>query len=856
MNKYIRTIISDSGYHGDYFGSLTAINSGNYIYINSEANAGIHVYQQNTNSTWFPSHFITNSGNIKLVANNSGNTFFHAQPNTFTMFTSPINEFIGFGDITNISSEPINDLEIDENGKKIIYSIKTIGIKPRKVFLLDIDKPSSKFSYFNLEDKREKEFVDPTMTGLNCYKKIQVGIDHILVLRNDGKITGFGYDQGQANSGIPLSFMSGSNEIFVTDIAGFRKGNLAIYNSGSYTGLITGWGEGYDLTGHLNFPKNTGFIKIEASNAHFMAINKTGTVFSWGATGLENSIVPILPPPSIITGAIDISAGGFFTQSPWDVYPTLAPFCPVSLVLLNDGSCTGWGSNDSGQLNIPAYSTSEIKMSSISAGNYHSLFLFENKFVTGVGAESILDSFTFPFDAWRATKKIKAGDRFSILDIEGNQGLTGYGAAETLNNFTNYMVDPLYNSSLLYDTEPEVYVGEEHLSLRNPIDFDAGGDYWDNSYLAAAITEQGRLHIWGFGPTYKDIGLDGVYREEVLKVPTSLQNCTGVGNINSNFGDFIAINSGDLIFIGDSSYNNSGAIHVYSKKLNWERSGIITGSKNKINEFFGDNFDITNDGNTLTVGSSGSFGGSGSFYIFKNTGNFWEEKFNVTGFNQQYYSGLGSKIITNNSGNLIFVSSHSGSGCVHLYSGNDSIWTGIATISNPKYADLGRWNLNAFNKWTANKNLDTLVIPNPYIDNNFGAVYIITGDFTGNYFDFNTIREEEGNTDYQNCKNCCGIVPYLSVSGVRLNNLNKLSATLYMTIENKNCSSLVDSYAIYSNNKIIYSDLYAVSASGTYNNTINLYDISPINNWAELKLKINNISETYEIKTGFNVENY
>ena len=47
-----------------------------------------------------------------------------------------------------------------------------------------------------------------------------------------------------------------------------------------------------------------------------------------------------------------------------------------------------------------------------------------------------------------------------------------------------------------------------------------------------------------------------------------------------------------------------------------------------------------------------------------------------------------------------------------------------------------------------------------------------------------------------------------------------------------------------------------MTGSGSYSKVLTVFNISPINNWADLKLKVNNISNIYEIKTGFYAFNY
>ena len=287
MSKYLTRIASPSGNYRDSFGLNTAINGdGKFIYVYSYENTGIHVYSKNIyTNEWVPSHFvkadpsIIPSGFLEIKVNNSGNVFAFSDERSFTSYSSPLDLFVYESTKTPVPTELINKLAINSsNGAKIITSTKKLGIIPKKVILYDKNLPNlANYDYIDYSVLKVKEFIDPTMASLNCYKKIGAGVDHFAVLKNNGKVTGWGYDLMDANL-FPTQFTNeNDNLINVTDLVSIPYANLLIYNSGIYTGLITGFGYSelhisdpkrnlIRASGLSGVPMNTGFIKIAALN--------------------------------------------------------------------------------------------------------------------------------------------------------------------------------------------------------------------------------------------------------------------------------------------------------------------------------------------------------------------------------------------------------------------------------------------------------------------------------------------------------------------------------------------------------------------------------------------------------------
>ncbi|MBX7207486.1 MAG: choice-of-anchor D domain-containing protein [Verrucomicrobiaceae bacterium] len=122
--------------------------------------------------------------------------------------------------------------------------------------------------------------------------------------------------------------------------------NVALGRSGS----VFAWGSSGINQTKLPAGVESGVIAVDAGAYHSLALKSNGTVIAWGQNTSGESTVP-----AGLTDVAAIAGGGAF-----------------SLVLKNDGTVTGWGSNASGQLTIPAGLTNVV---AIAAGSGHSVSL-------------------------------------------------------------------------------------------------------------------------------------------------------------------------------------------------------------------------------------------------------------------------------------------------------------------------------------------------------------------------------------------------------------------------------------------------------------------------------------------------
>lgn len=153
---------------------------------------------------------------------------------------------------------------------------------------------------------------------------------------------------------------------------------------------------------------------------------------------------------------------------------------------------------------------------------------------------------------------------------------------------------------------------------------------------------------------------------------------------SGNFGTSLAINTGDIIFVGAPTTNlNSGNVFIFTgtNANTWVVRQTLNGSSPSL---FGNSLADNNDGSILVVGAPTGYNNTGSAYIY--TGNItsnWSLKQEITG---DSIGQFGSSVAINPSGNIIIIGGYANnenSGSALIYSGNAfNGWQFIQKIQN------------------------------------------------------------------------------------------------------------------------------------------------------------------------------
>ncbi|MCY2940589.1 MAG: Ig-like domain-containing protein [Planctomycetota bacterium] len=161
---------------------------------------------------------------------------------------------------------------------------------------------------------------------------------------------------------------------------------------------------------------------------------------------------------------------------------------------------------------------------------------------------------------------------------------------------------------------------------------------------------------------------------------------------SDRFGSSIALSSdGNTMAVGaplDNVGSNSdqGSVYLFSKSgNNWILQSQIFASDGAGADSFGSSVSISGNGNTLIVGTPGSFQTQiqGSVYVFTRSSGVWTEqpKILVTPNinNPSSIIGFGSKVIISADGNTLFASAQSGG--QYIYSLSSGVWTQQADLA-------------------------------------------------------------------------------------------------------------------------------------------------------------------------------
>jgi hypothetical protein len=165
-----------------------------------------------------------------------------------------------------------------------------------------------------------------------------------------------------------------------------------------------------------------------------------------------------------------------------------------------------------------------------------------------------------------------------------------------------------------------------------------------------------------------------------------------IQNSGKYFGRSLALNSGNILVIGNQGdNNNSGSANIY-KKYDLYNKNVITGSDSTNYQQKTDNFGLgmtfNNNGDKLFIsarnkGVGTDVYGTGSIFIFTGNGNNWNPYFEITGDSSVKY--LGRSLAINSGGNIIMASAIIGqsllSGLIYAYTGSDNNYVKVATFS-------------------------------------------------------------------------------------------------------------------------------------------------------------------------------
>ncbi len=214
--------------------------------------------------------------------------------------------------------------------------------------------------------------------------------DHVLALRADGTLLGWGYE-GDKHTQPPAGLSN------VVAVAAGMLHNLALKSDGT----VVAWG--FDGAGMTRVPAGLGgVVAVAAGDFHSLALTRGGRVVGWGYGGGGRT-----SPPSWLSGVVAIAAGR-----------------DHSLALKGDGTVVGWGQNDTGQASPPP---GLGNVTAIAAGSSHNLALKSDGRVVAWGSNGQGES-AVPAGL-SGVVGVAAGNDFSLA-LRSDGTVVGWGGNE------------------------------------------------------------------------------------------------------------------------------------------------------------------------------------------------------------------------------------------------------------------------------------------------------------------------------------------------------------------------------------------------------------------------------------------
>jgi len=176
---------------------------------------------------------------------------------------------------------------------------------------------------------------------------------------------------------------------------------------------------------------------------------------------------------------------------------------------------------------------------------------------------------------------------------------------------------------------------------------------------------------WGSGSAYIFKKEADIWNQKQKLLPS------GVDDYDF-FGTSVSIYN-DLAVIGSTGDNGSGSVYVFRKSgESWNEEAVLIPSNGSSGDLFGTSVSVYNE--MVAVGAAGDDINTGSVYIFEKEGTSWEEKQYIYASDGINYDYFGSAVALDDVVLAVGVKGYLGTGGVYVYIKDGNTWENVSKI--------------------------------------------------------------------------------------------------------------------------------------------------------------------------------
>ena len=215
------------------------------------------------------------------------------------------------------------------------------------------------------------------------------------------------------------------------------------------------------------------------------------------------------------------------------------------------------------------------------------------------------------------------------------------------------------------------------------------------------------------------LSIAGTGLGQFWKPPYTELTATG-GSSGDGFGSSVAIDGSTCVIGAPGGTSGAGSAYVFTNTSGtWSQVAELTTTGGASYDYFGSSVAI--DGSTCVIGATGTDSGTGSAYVFTNTGGTWSQVQTLTATGGAIYDNFGDSIDLDGDTCVIGAyGTNSSAGSAYVFTNTGGTWSQVAELTATGGAS------NDYFGQTVAIDGSTCVIGAPGTDSFTGSAYVFT----------------------------------------------------------------------------------------------------------------------------------